>query len=72
MKKAFLIDGMSMAYKAYFAFISRPLRNSKNQNTSAVYGFLSSLIKILENEKPDYIAVAFDTKEKTFRHEKIS
>ncbi len=71
MKKAFLIDGMSMAYKAYFAFISRPLRNSKNQNTSAVYGFLSSLIKILENEKPDYIAVAFDTKEKTFRHEKF-
>lgn len=71
MKKAFLIDGMSMAYKAYFAFISRPLRNSKNQNTSAVYGFLASLIKILENEKPDYIAVAFDTKEKTFRHEKF-
>lgn len=71
MKKAFLIDGMSMAYKAYFAFISRPLRNSKNQNTSAVYGFLSSLIKILESEKPDYIAVAFDTKEKTFRHEKF-
>lgn len=71
MKKAFLIDGMSMAYKAYFAFISRPLRNSKNQNTSAVYGFLSSLLKILENEKPDYIAVAFDTKEKTFRHDKF-
>ena len=62
---------MSMAYKAYFAFISRPLRNSKNQNTSAVYGFLSSLLKILENEKPDYIAVAFDTKEKTFRHDKF-
>lgn len=71
MKKVFLIDGMSMAYKAYFAFISRPLRNSKNQNTSAVFGFLSSLLKILENEKPDYIAVAFDTKEKTFRHEKF-
>ncbi len=71
MKKAFLIDGMSMVYKAYFAFISRPLRNSKNQNTSAVYGFLSSLLKILENEKPDYIAVAFDTKEKTFRHDKF-
>ncbi len=71
MKKAFLIDGMSMAYKAYFAFISRPLRNSKNQNTSAVFGFLSSLLKILENEKPDYIAVAFDTKEKTFRHERF-
>lgn len=71
MKKVFLIDGMSMAYKAYFAFISRPLRNSKNQNTSAVFGFLSSLLKILENEKPDYIVVAFDTKEKTFRHEKF-
>lgn len=71
MKKLFLIDGMAIAYKAYFAFISRPLRNSKNQNTSAVYGFLSSLLKILESEKPDYIAVAFDTKEKTFRHKKF-
>ncbi len=71
MKKIFLIDGMAMAYKAYFAFINRPLRNSKNQNTSAVFGFLSSLLKILEKEKPDYLAVAFDTKEKTFRHEKF-
>ncbi len=71
MKKIVLIDGMSMIYKAYFAFISRPLRNSKNQNTSAVYGFLSSLLKIIENERPEYIAVAFDTKEKTFRHHKF-
>jgi DNA polymerase-1 len=71
MKKIFLIDAMAMAYKAYFAFISRPLRNSKGQNTSAVYGFLASLLKILEKEKPDYLAVAFDLKEKTFRHEKF-
>ncbi|MBU2445624.1 MAG: DNA polymerase I [Bacteroidetes bacterium] len=71
MKKIFLIDAMAMAYKAYFAFINRPLRNSKGQNTSAVYGFFSSLLKILEKEKPDYLAVAFDLKDKTFRHEKF-
>lgn len=71
MKKIFLIDAMAMAYKAYFAFINRPLRNSKGQNTSAVYGFFASLLKILEKEKPDYIAVAFDLKDKTFRHEKF-
>lgn len=62
---------MAMTYKAYFAFINRPLRNSKGQNTSAVYGFFASLLKILEKEKPDYIAVAFDLKDKTFRHEKF-
>jgi len=71
MKKIFLIDAMAMAYKAYFAFINRPLRNSKGQNTSAVYGFFASLLRILEKEKPDYLAVAFDLKEKTFRHKKF-
>lgn len=59
-----------MAYKAYYAFINRPLKTSKGEPTSAVYGFISQLLKVLEDHKPDYIAVAFDSKEKTFRHEK--
>ncbi len=62
---------MAIAYKAYFAFINRPLRNSKGQNTSAVYGFFTSLLKIIEKENPEYLAVAFDLKDKTFRHEKF-
>jgi len=69
-KKFVIIDAMALAYKAYYAFISRPLSNSKGEPTSAVYGFLNQLIKIIEDTKPDYIAVAFDSKEKTFRHER--
>ena len=61
---------MAMAYRAYFAFINRPLVTSKGEPTSAVYGFINQLIKIFEDHKPDYIAVAFDSKEKTFRHDK--
>ena len=69
-KKFIIIDAMAMAYRAYFAFINRPLVTSKGEPTSAVYGFISQLIKIFEDHKPDYIAVAFDSHEKTFRHEK--
>lgn len=65
-----IIDAMALAYKAYFAFISRPLSTKKGEPTSAVYGFMTQLLKVLEMHKPDYIAVAFDSKEKTFRHEK--
>jgi DNA polymerase-1 len=69
-KKFVIIDAMALAYRAYFAFINRPLTNSKGESTSAVYGFLNQLIKVFEDHKPDYLAVAFDSKEKTFRHEK--
>jgi DNA polymerase I len=69
-KKFIIIDAMAMAYRAYFAFISRPLTTKKGEPTSAVYGFLNQLLKILEENKPDYIAVAFDSKEKTFRHDR--
>lgn len=71
-KKFVIIDAMALAYRAYFAFINRPLTNSKGESTSAVYGFLNQLIKVFEDHKPDYLAVAFDSKEKTFRHEKYA
>ncbi len=58
-----------MAYRSYFAFIRNPLINSKGENTSAVFGFTNSIMKILRDENPDYIAVVFDTKAPTFRHE---
>ncbi len=67
-ERLFLIDGMALAYRAYFAFIANPLKNSRGENTSAVYGFTTALLKIMNDEKPDYIAAVFDTAEPTFRH----
>ncbi|PJA99111.1 MAG: DNA polymerase I [Ignavibacteriales bacterium CG_4_9_14_3_um_filter_30_11] len=68
-KKFIIIDAMALAYKAYFAFISRPLISKKGEPTSAVYGFVTQILKVIEEQKPDYVAVAFDSKEKTFRHD---
>lgn len=68
-KKLFLLDGHALVYRAHFAFITRPLINSKGMNTSAVTGFVRTLWDILRNEKPTHIAVAFDPKGETFRHE---
>jgi DNA polymerase-1 len=65
----FLIDGSALFYRAYFAFIRNPLINSKGENVSAPYGFINSLLKIIKNEEPDYMAVVFDTKAPTFRHQ---
>jgi len=67
--KLFLIDGSAVFYRSYYAFIRNPLINSKGENTSATFGFLSTLFKLIEDEKPQYLAVIFDTKEPTFRHE---
>ena len=69
-KRFFILDGTALAYRAYFSMISRPLINSKGQNTSAVFGFANYLMKILADEKPDYLVAVFDTAEPTFRHKK--
>jgi DNA polymerase I len=68
----FLIDGSAIIYRAFFAFIRNPLINSKGENTSATYGFVNSILKILREESPDYLAVVFDTKEPTFRHHRYA
>ncbi|HDL19533.1 MAG TPA: DNA polymerase I [Bacteroidetes bacterium] len=67
-KKLFLLDGSYLVYRSYFAFIRHPLINSKGENTSAAFGFTNSLHKVIKTEKPDYLAVIFDTPEPTFRH----
>ncbi len=69
MAKLFLIDGSAIFYRSYFAFIRNPLINSKGENTSATFGFLNTLFKLIEDERPEYLCVVFDTKEPTFRHE---
>ncbi|UCE05308.1 MAG: DNA polymerase I [bacterium] len=68
-KKLFLIDGSALAYRSYFAFARNPLINSKGENTSAVFGFLNSLLKVVDEQQPDYLAAVFDTPEPTFRHQ---
>jgi len=68
-KTLFLVDGSAIFYRAHFAFIRNPLINSKGEDTSATYGFLNSLMKIMREENPDYLAIVFDTKAPTFRHE---
>ena len=68
-KKVFLLDAYALIYRAYYAFIRVPRINSKQQNTSAIFGFVNTLEEVLRKEKPDYIAVAFDPAGGTFRHE---
>ncbi|MGM0545706.1 MAG: DNA polymerase I [Bacteroidota bacterium] len=65
----FLLDGMALAYRSHFAFISSNLKNSEGIPTGPILGFANTLEKLLEEHKPSHIAVAWDTKEPTFRHE---
>ena len=65
----YLIDGMGLIFRGHFAFIRNPLKTSKGFNVSAVYSFLSSILKIIEEEKATRILVAFDTDRATFRRE---
>jgi DNA polymerase-1 len=66
--KLFLLDGMALVFRAYFAFASNPRITSKGLNTSAVFGFALALLDLLEKEKPTHIGVVFDTSEPTQRH----
>ncbi|WP_421774416.1 DNA polymerase I [Gracilimonas sp.] len=68
-KLLFLLDGMALAYRAHFAFINSRLKNSEGIPTGPVLGFANTLEKMLDEEKPTHIAVAWDTHEPTFRHE---
>ncbi len=71
MNKLFLLDAMALIYRAHFAFSKNPRINSKGFNTGAVMGFTNTLLKILQEEKPTHIGVAFDTAAPTFRHEEF-
>jgi len=65
--KLVLVDGNSIAYRAFFAL--PPLSNHNGQMTNAVYGFTQMLLKLIQDEKPTHIAVAFDKGKATFRHQ---
>lgn len=68
-KKLFLLDGHALVYRAHYAFITRPLINSKGLNTSAITGFTRTLWDLMRTQNPSHIAVAFDPPSPTFRHE---
>jgi DNA polymerase-1 len=64
-KRLFLVDGANCFFRAYYAI--RPLSTSRGLPTNALYGFAQMLLKLIRDERPDFIAVCFDTKEPTFR-----
>jgi DNA polymerase-1 len=68
-KRLLLIDGHSMAYRAFFALPSENFTTAQGQHTNAIYGFATMLISLLKDEKPTHVAVAFDVSRKTFRSE---
>ncbi|MFM9903288.1 MAG: DNA polymerase I [Pyrinomonadaceae bacterium] len=75
MKRVFLIDAMSHIYRAFFAPMGmkqEPLRNSKGQVTQAVFVFTNMLRKLINDERPEYIAAVFDTSAPTFRHDSFA
>ncbi len=69
MKRLFLIDGHALIFRSYYAFIRRPMFNSKGVDTSILFGFTKTLIDLIIKERPTHLAVAFDPPAKTFRHE---
>ncbi|AEV32973.1 DNA polymerase I [Owenweeksia hongkongensis DSM 17368] len=70
-KKLFLLDAYALIFRAYFAFISNPRVTSKGLDTSAIFGFITTLLEVLEKQKPSHIAVIYDYPGPTFRHEKF-
>lgn len=68
-RKLYIIDGYSVIYRSYFAFISSPLKDINGKNCSAYHGFFNTLFSLLNNYDIDYFAVAMDEKGPTFRHD---
>jgi DNA polymerase-1 len=71
-KELWLLDAYALIYRSYFAFSQAQMVNSKGLNTSAIYGFTTTLFDVLSNRKPTHIAVVFDTDKPTSRHEEYA
>ncbi len=67
--KIFLLDAYALAYRSYYAFIKNPRINSKGENTSAVFGFVNTILELIKSQEPNYLGVVFDPHGATFRHE---
>src|SRR5687768_9083338 len=67
-KKVFLLDAFALIFRAYYALIRNPRLTSKGKNTNAQFGFTNTLADLINNQKPTYLAVCFDTAAPTERH----
>ena len=67
-KTLYLIDGHALIFKMYYAFVRRPMMNSKGVDTSILFGFMKYLLELLDKRKPSHVAVSFDLHGPTFRH----
>ena len=68
-KRLFLLDAYALIFRGYYAFIKNPRINSKGMDTSAIMGFMNSLLDVIKRERPDHLAVAFDKEGSTVRTE---
>jgi DNA polymerase-1 len=68
MKKLFLLDAFALVYRAYYAFLKKPMSNAQGLNTSAIFGFTKTILDLKKRENPTHIAVCFDPGGETFRH----
>ena len=68
-KRLFLLDAYALIFRGYFAFIKNPRINSKGMDTSAIMGFMNSLMDVIKRDKPDHLAVAFDKGGSNYRYE---
>lgn len=67
-RKLYLVDGSALAYRSHYAFIRNPLRNAAGLNTSCAFAFTRELLRLLDEERPDRLAVVFDVSKTSFRH----
>lgn len=67
--KLYLIDGHALVFKMYYAFLRRPMINSKGADMSILFGFTKYLLELIEKEQPTHLAVAFDPPGGTFRNQ---
>lgn len=70
METFYILDGMALMYRAFYAFINAPMRTSGGLNTSAMFGFANTVLSLIEKETPDYIVACLDPSGPTFRHER--
>ncbi len=70
-KTFFILDGMALIYRAFYAFINNPMRTAAGLNTSAMFGFVNTVSALIAKEKPDYIVACLDAPGPTFRHERF-
>ncbi len=70
-KTFFILDGMALIYRAFYAFITNPMRTAAGLNTSAMFGFVNTVAAIITQTKPDYIVACLDASGPTFRHERF-